>query len=107
MKILMINASPRNNGATSAILKALQISLANYRDVNIKCIHLSDLKLNYCSGCAVCYKTGSCFMKDDLENLSIEISQADGVIFATPTYVSNVTGQMKTLIDRGHMKPFS
>ncbi len=41
-------------------------------------------------------------MKDDLENLSIEISKSDGVILATPTYVSNVSGQMKTIIDRGH-----
>ncbi len=98
----MINASPRNNGATGAILNALQNNLAYYRDVNIKCIALSDLKLDYCTGCAVCYKTGCCFMKDDLESLSIEISQADGVILASPTYVSNITGQMKTLIDRGH-----
>ncbi len=102
MKILIINTSPRNKGTTGIILQHLHSCLENYEDVDINHINIASLKLNYCTGCGICFKTGSCFMKDDLENLSIEIAKADGVILASPTYVSNVSGQMKTLIDRGH-----
>ncbi|MBQ1992136.1 MAG: flavodoxin family protein, partial [Clostridia bacterium] len=32
--------------------------------------------------------------KDDLEALSATISTADGIIFGSPTYASNVSAQM-------------
>ena len=37
-----------------------------------------------------------------IENLSKNIETADGIIIGSPTYASNVSGQMKVLIDRGH-----
>ncbi len=102
MKIVIINGSPRNNGATAKILNRLSLNLQQYPDVKIKNINISDLNLNYCTGCSYCYKKGYCHMNDDLEKLSMEISNSDGVIIGSPTYVSNISGQMKTLIDRGH-----
>lgn len=102
MKILILNASPRTNGSTATFLDKIYSVLDNYNDVELKHINISNLKLNYCTGCSYCYKSGSCYMKDDLEKLSVEISKSDGLILATPTYVSNVSGQMKTVIDRGH-----
>lgn len=64
--------------------------------------HVADLELKYCVGCGSCYKTGACIYKDDIENLSLSIAEADGVILGSPTYASNVSGQMKVIIDRGH-----
>ena len=41
-------------------------------------------------------------MNDDAEKLSEKIALADGLIMGSPTYASNVSGQMKQFIDRGH-----
>lgn len=62
-------------------------------------VHVSDLSLQYCVGCGSCYKTGACIYKDDIENLSLSVADADGIIIGSPTYASNVSGQMKVIID--------
>lgn len=102
MKILIINGSNRKNGATSLILNEFR-QLLNKRDhIDVQYIDVSDLQLNYCIGCAKCFKIGRCIFDDDIEKLSLEISKADGIILGSPTYASNVSAQMKTIIDRGH-----
>lgn len=102
MKIVIVNGSHRKNGTTALILGEIQQQLKKYSDVDVKMIHVADLDLKYCVGCGSCYKSGVCIYKDDMENLSLSIAEADGVILGSPTYASNVSGQMKVLIDRGH-----
>jgi len=104
MKIIVINGSSRINGATGQILTKIGETLAEI-DVNIKInrVDLAKLDLNFCSGCASCYSTGICPIKEDgIEELSREIHTSDGVIFGSPTFASNVSGRFKVLIDRGH-----
>lgn len=102
MKIVIINGSHRKNGATALILNEMYKELKKHSDVEIQIIHVSDLSLQYCVGCGSCYKTGACIYKDDVEKLSISIADADGIILGSPTYASNVSAQMKVIIDRGH-----
>jgi len=102
MKIVLMNASARKNGATAKILKKFSENLSAKGDVEIESLNLSDYKLNFCLGCCSCYKTGVCHIDDDADTLSDLISDADGLIIGTPNLVSNVPGQLKTLIDRGH-----
>ena len=99
---MILNGSHRKNGSTAQILEQMRSALSDYPDVEVHLIHASDLRLRYCIGCAKCYQTGSCVFDDDLEKLSLEIEQADGLILGSPTYASNVSAQMKTVIDRGH-----
>ncbi len=102
MKIVIVNGSPRKNGRTALILNKLSQTLQKYEDVDIQFVHVADLSLKYCAGCGVCYKTGKCIYGDDAEKLSSDIANADGIILGSPTYASNVSAQMKTVIDRGH-----
>lgn len=102
MKILLINSSPRKNGATAKILNEISTILNNYSDVEANIIHLSEKKLEFCKGCTNCYRTGECFLEDDGEKISKLISESDALVVGSPTYASSITGQMKTLIDRGH-----
>ena len=102
MKIIIINGSYRKNGATAHILNEMYQQLKKYNDADVSMIHVADLELKYCVGCGNCYKTGTCIYKDDIEHLSSEIEKADGIILGSPTYASNVSGQMKVIIDRGH-----
>ena len=102
VKIVIVNGSYRKNGATAHILYEMYQQLKKYSDADVQMIHVADMELGYCVGCGNCYKTGECIYKDDIENLSLAIGSADGVILGSPTYASNVSGQMKVIIDRGH-----
>lgn len=102
MKIIMINGSHRKNGATALILHEMYQKLQSYPNVEIQFYHVADLNLKYCVGCCQCYKNGKCSLNDDMEKLSENIETADGIIIGSPTYASNISGQMKVIIDRGH-----
>ncbi len=102
MKIIVINGSHRKNGATAMILHEMYQKLETYPNVEIQFYNVADLDLKYCVGCCKCYKNGKCILNDDIEKLSENIETADGIIMGSPTYASNVSGQMKVLIDRGH-----
>ena len=100
-KIIILNGSPRKNGSNARLLRHMEKELTHLGNV-VTYIDIQDLNLNFCSGCCSCYKTGKCHIEDDAEKLSKEIEGVDGLILASPTYVSNVPGQLKTFIDRGH-----
>ena len=102
MKIVIVNGSYRINGATALILNEIYQELNKYEDMDVEIVHVADLELKYCVGCGSCYKTGKCIYNDDMEALSLKIANAHGVILGSPTYASNVSGQMKVIIDRGH-----
>ncbi len=102
MKIVIINGSPRNNGATAKILKCFAEKLSSMNEAETEYINISELDIRPCIGCMSCYKNGKCCIDDDGDRISQKIGEADGLIIGTPTYASNVSGQLKQLIDRGH-----
>ncbi len=102
MKIIVLNGSHRKNGTTAAILNELCRKLKEYPDAQVALYHVADMHLHYCAGCEKCYKTGKCIFEDDIEKLSVEMANADGLIIGSPTYAGDVSGQIKTIIDRGH-----
>lgn len=102
MKIIIINGSHRKNGVTALILHEMYQKLVTYPNVEIQFYNVSDLNLKYCVGCCKCYKNGKCIFNDGIVKLSENIESADGIIIGSPTYASNISGQMKVIIDRGH-----
>lgn len=102
MKIVVINGSPRKNGATAKILKKMQEKLERKPNVSISYYHLEEYSLLDCSGCLSCYSKGTCHLKDDLESINSEVANSDALIIGSPVYVSNVPGTLKKYIDRGH-----
>lgn len=102
MKIVIINGSPRISGSTAKILNVIKDRFATYSNTDVELFNLSELTYSQCNGCCVCFKNGSCYMNDDLENLSSKIETADILVLGTPTYACNVSGLLKVFIDRGH-----
>ena len=102
MKIVIINGSPRKYGATAEILHAFEKQFSTENDVQKAYINIAERNIRPCTGCMSCYKTGRCCIDDEADSISKLIGAADGIIIGTPTYASNVSGQLKTLIDRGH-----
>lgn len=99
MYILGVSGSPRVGGNTDLILnEALKVAESN--GAKIKLIRFSDYHLEPCNACMTCFEKSECNIKDDGQTLYDEITKADGIILASPSYFQSVTAQMKIFIDR-------
>lgn len=63
-------------------------------------VRLYDMEIRYCTGCRMCMATGTCKIDDDLPELASRISDADGVIFGTPSYFRRADEVTRALLDR-------
>jgi multimeric flavodoxin WrbA len=108
MKVYAINGSPRKNQNTATLLqKALDGVKESVKDkeVETKIINLYDLNFTGCISCFACKRLdgksyGKCAVKDDLYEILNEVSQADGIILGSPIYFLNITGQLKSFLER-------
>jgi multimeric flavodoxin WrbA len=99
MYVLGVSGSPRVGGNTDLILNEA-LAAAKSKGAEVKLIRLSDYSLEPCNACMTCFSTGKCVIKDDWQKLYDELSSADGIILASPSYFQGVTAQMKAFIDR-------
>lgn len=98
MNVLLMNMSPKNNGATQEILKALGEAAPEGADTELLC--LGDWDIGYCRGCKACYETRRCVVEDDMPALLGKLEQADVLVWAAPSYWADVPGVCKSFIDR-------
>ena len=100
MKVLGINASPRDSKSQTLRLVKTVLDGAKSRDCEVELVDLCKLNIEYCNACGVCHKRGKCCKRDDFQSLYLRILSADGLVMGSPNYFRSVTAQMKTLIDR-------
>ena len=100
-KVLIISTSLRNN-ANSEILA--QQTEKGAKDVghNVEFVSLKDKEIKFCKGCMACQKSGKCVICDDANDITLKMKEADVIVWATPIYYYEMSGQMKTLIDRAN-----
>ncbi|MDD6348180.1 MAG: flavodoxin family protein [Lachnospiraceae bacterium] len=98
-KVLVITTSLRAHSNSEVLAEAFArgASEAGHETVLLS---LKNKNLTYCRGCLVCQETGSCPIKDDAAAIAEQIGQAEVIAFATPVYYYEMSGQMKTLLDR-------
>ena len=102
MKVLAINGSARKDGNTAILINTVFGQLEK-EGVETEMVQLAGHKIRGCTACGECYKNQDkrCVIKDDIVNDCIEkMLAADGIILGSPTYFSNVTSELKALIDR-------
>ena len=102
MKVIGINGSPRKNGNTSILIKAVFHELKK-EGIETELINIALKPLRGCKGCYKCLKNQNkrCVFDDDIVNECIEkMIAADGMILGSPTYFTDVTAEMKAWIDR-------
>ena len=105
MKVLGINGSPHKNGNTSLLIKTVFQELKN-EGIETELIHIAQKPVRGCKGCLKCVKNQNkqCVFDDDIMNECIgKMTAADGIILGSPTYFTDVTAEMKALIDRAGM----
>lgn len=102
MKVVLINGSPRKEGNTAALLGVVTEELEK-QGVGTELVQLGGKRIRGCRACYKCFENQDqrCSFKDDMLNECMEkMIQADGMVLGTPTYFSNVTSEIKALIDR-------
>lgn len=104
MKIIAINGSPRKKGNTAELLKRA-LEGAKEGGAKTKLYHLYELEYTGCVSCFACKKKGNdckglCVIKDDLKEVLEEILKCDALIIGSPIYFSDVTGEIRSFLER-------
>ena len=105
MKVVGFLGSPRPDGNSESMLRRV-FDVLESEGIETEVVRVGGRPLQGCLGCMKCYETrdGRCANNTDELNDYIEkMKDADGIIFASPTYFSDVTAEMKALIDRTGM----
>lgn len=99
MKVIGILGSARENGSTNRLMKEMMKAPAA-EGAETEIYNLAKMNIGSCFGCEACRKTGNCIRKDDMHTLYGALKTADAIIIGTPIYMGEMTGQLKTFIDR-------
>ena len=102
MLALAINSSPRKGGNTEVLLHRVlePIKQAGW---DTEYISIGGKPLSGCLACCRCWETkdGRCAItRDHLNEVFQRMVKADAIILGSPTYYTDVTAEMKALIDR-------
>ncbi len=105
MKVIAFNGSARENGNTAILIRTVFGELTR-EGVQVELIQLAGERLQGCGACFRCFKQKDrrCSVDTDPVNDYIaKMAAADGILLASPTYVGDVTANMKALIERTGM----
>ncbi len=102
MKVVAFNGSARKDGNTAILIRKVFAEL-EAEGIETELFQLAGKPIKGCIACAKCYKNKDtrCAVDNDVINECIEkMVEADGIILGSPTYFSDVSTEMKALIDR-------
>lgn len=100
-KVLIISTSLRGNSNSEILAKECEKG-AKEAGHNVELVSLKGKDIKFCIGCLVCQSKGSCVLKDDVAEIMEKVKEAEVIVFATPIYYYEMSGQMKTLLDRAN-----
>ena len=98
-KVIVISTSLRA-GSNSDMMADRFIDGARAAGNDVEKISLAGKNIQFCKSCFGCQKLGRCVIKDDVNDIMAKVLKADVICWATPIYYYEMSGQMKTLIDR-------
>ena len=102
MKVLAINGSPRKGGNTEYLLKTV-LEVLESQGIETELIQIGRTNIRGCTACGMCIKNKDkrCVVDGDIFNDVFEkMLEADGLLLGSPTYFTDVSAEMKALIDR-------
>ena len=101
IKVLGVSGSPRKGKNTGSLLQAA-LDAAQEAGAETELLSLAGLTILPCTGCNTCVKEKRCSQDgdDDMPAVKQKLVEADGIIFAAPSYFGGVPGVMKNMMDR-------
>lgn len=100
-KVLVISTSIRAKSNSEVLAHAFEDG-AKAAGHDVEFVSLKDKTIAFCKGCLACQKMGRCVINDDANEITEKILNAEAVVWATPIYYYEMSGQMKTMIDRAN-----
>ena len=99
--IVILNGSPRKKGNTSMLANAFAEG-ARCAGNTVTEFFLDSMEIHGCKGCFGGHSSQACpcVQKDDMAQIYPAVKEGDVVVFATPLYYWNMSGQIRTAIDR-------
>ena len=98
-KVLIISTSLRTNSNSDILARECEKG-ARDAGLDVDYVSLKGKDIKYCIGCLSCQKTNKCVLKDDVADIMAKVKEAEVIAYATPIYYYEMSGQMKTLLDR-------
>jgi multimeric flavodoxin WrbA len=102
MKVVAFNGSARKGGNTAILLGHVLGELAK-EGIETELVELAGATIHGCLACRKCStrKDRRCSQTEDMGNVCIDkMAAADGILLGSPTYVTDVSPEIKALIDR-------
>jgi multimeric flavodoxin WrbA len=102
MKVVAFNGSARKHGNTEILLKYVLNELKS-EGIETELVELSGAKIHGCRACRKCSvrQDRRCSQNDDMGNVYIDkMANADGILLGSPTYVADISPEIKSLMDR-------
>jgi multimeric flavodoxin WrbA len=100
--VVAFNGSPRPEGNTSILIGQVLQELEK-EGITTELVQVGGKKIRGCTACMKCFENRDrrCVFDDDIVNDCIgKMAEADGIILGSPVYFTDVTAEMKALIDR-------
>ncbi len=102
-KVAVVWSSPNKDGLTASAKDSIVRGMAD-AGVQIEEIHLNSRNLEHCRACGngwgSCNKTGSCVIHDDFADIYQTLREADGIVWISAVYWSELTECFKAFFDR-------
>jgi multimeric flavodoxin WrbA len=98
MIVLGICGSPRKQATEHVLEEAL--ATLHEKGFETRLWAVRGKEIDYCSHCDYCLTNKACVVQDDVQELYVLLSQAKGIVIASPVYNGGVSAQTKTLMDR-------
>ena len=102
MNVVAFNGSPRQEGNTAYLLRKV-LEPIEAEGIDTEIVQVGGLNVRGCLACYKCKETQNkkCIIDNDIVNTCIEkMVSADAIILGSPTYFSDMSSEMKALIDR-------
>ena len=104
IKVVGFNGSPRKDGNTYLLIKEVFAELEK-EGIQTELMNLAGKTLHGCIACYKCLENQDhrCAVHDDVNTCIEKMEAAQGIILGSPTYFTDVSAEMKALIDRAGM----
>lgn len=100
-RILVISTSLRHCSNSETLADAF-LRGAKAAGHEVEKVSLKNKSIAFCKGCLACQSLHRCVVQDDAVQIAEQMKNADVIAFATPIYYYEMSGQMKTLLDRAN-----
>ncbi len=96
--IVGICGSSRKQATEYILEEALQI--LEKKGFKTKLWTVRGKEIGFCTHCDYCLTDKQCVIQDDMQELYVLLTEAEGIILATPVYNGGVSAQIKAVMDR-------